>query len=150
MTPLLCLMTTLSALLGIILFCAAVWFCVPLLWGALCISANAIWSVFVYWSNKSHYIGAVTCFMTLWFGLTIIPLKVTDKYIVHRRCLIVAAITISIINTLFFVAYIATSPGILKTDPGIVDGVYFVFALSGPFILIAVGKEFWKKKHYGY
>lgn len=144
------LMTTLALMIGVIVFCAAVWVFVPLLWEGLCISAVAIWSVFMYWSNKTHYIGIVTCFMTIWFGATIFPLKATDKYLKHRRCVIVATVITSVINALFFGAYIATSPGILQEDPGIFDMIYAIASLGGPIAAISIGKEFWKEQYYGH
>ncbi|MDU8350921.1 hypothetical protein RYA05_03315 [Pseudomonas syringae pv. actinidiae] len=150
MTPLMSAMAALATLIGVIIGCTGVWLLVPLLWEGLCITISGIWSVFIYWSNKTHYIGMATCFLTVWSGATIIPLNVTDKYIAHRRFAMVITIAMAVINLLLWASYIATSPGILQRDPGFFDSIYCIFSTISPFAAIALTQHYWKAKHYGY
>lgn len=140
MTPGLLALVTLILLSSTVISLTVLWYVVPLIWDAIVISAKAIWSVFVYWNNKTSYVGAVSCFLTVWAGITVLPLTLTDTYIKHRRCLLITTMTLAVINTLFCFAFVAAAG---KSEYGVWTNLQMLTALFFPVIAMILISQHW-------
>lgn len=140
MTPGRAALVALVLLTSTVATLTALWYLIPIIGSAIAFAAKAIWSVFVYWNNKSNYAGAVSCFLTVWAGITMLPLVLTDTYIKHRRCLLIATLILSLINTFFCFAFVAAAG---KSEYSIWTNMHMLTALFFPVIAMILIFQHW-------
>ncbi|MDU8350920.1 hypothetical protein RYA05_03310 [Pseudomonas syringae pv. actinidiae] len=141
--PLQAALLTFITLAAIVATGIAIRYLVPFLWDMTYIAARAVWSVFVYWDQKSSYCGAVASFLTIWAGITSLVLTFNEQYFRECRYALLTTLFFSMINTLFFIAAVAASN---RGELSFWMSINLITSFIFPFIAISMLVEHWKPK----
>jgi len=145
-TPLSAILTAFCIMISIATSITSAYFFVPFLWNTFVEAAQVTWSIFIYWSKASHYIGAVVCFLTVWAQATIFLLNFDDTYLKQRRRGIAIMVILAAINALFLFANMETTSFSERADISLFSFAYVLTVLASALIAYAIAINFWDEK----